>query len=113
MFFYDVIFHFLIDEQHKHLFDKVINQKLEQRIQDIIRLLELMPHDIVANREVDKFYYMQKLAELRLIDERLYEALECVRIMMAGRYETRLELVRRWKKDVRWLALRVRKETNI
>ena len=77
----------------------------------IIRVLESMPFDIVVNRELDKFYYMQKLAELSVLDDKLYEALERVRVMMEGRYETRREVMSRWKNDVRWLALR-RKEAE-
>jgi hypothetical protein len=70
----------------------------------MIRVLDSMPHDIVTNRELDKFYYMQKLTELSMLDEKLYEALERVRVMMAGRYDTRREVMSRWKRDVRWLA---------
>jgi hypothetical protein len=65
-----------------------------------------MPFDIVANRELDKFYYMQKLSELRLIDDKIYEALERVRVMMAARYDMRMEVMSRWKRDMRWLAMR-------
>ena len=72
----------------------------------LLRALDSMPYDIVANREVDKFYYMQKLAELRVLDDKLYEALERVRVMMAGRYDTRREVMSRWKRDLQWLALR-------
>jgi hypothetical protein len=87
----------------------MINQKLEERVMSIIRELDAMPFDIVANRELDKFYYMQKLAEMKMLDDKLYEVLERVRVMMAGRYDTRREVMSRWKKDMRWLALR-RKE---
>jgi len=72
----------------------------------IIRELDSMPFDIVVNRELDKFYYMQKLAELRLLDDKLYEVLERVRVMMEARFETRREVMSRWKNDMRWLALR-------
>ena len=74
----------------------------------IIRELESMPFDIVVNRELDKFYYMQKLAELRVLDDKMYEALERVRVMMVGRYETRREVMSRWKNDMKWLAMRRR-----
>lgn len=84
----------------------MVNRKLEERVMSLIKLLDSMPYDIVVNRELDKFYYMQKLAELRLLDDNLYEALERVRVMMAGRYDTRREVMMRWKKDVKWLALR-------
>jgi hypothetical protein len=67
-----------------------------------------MPFDIVVNRELDKFYYMQKLAELRVLDDKMYEALERVRVMMVGRYETRREVMSRWKNDMKWLAMRRR-----
>lgn len=77
----------------------------------LIKVLDSMPYDIVANRELDKFYYMQKLAELRLLDDKLYEALERVRVMMAGRYDTRREVMMRWRRDMRWLTLR-RRELN-
>ena len=73
---------------------------------NLIKELDSMPFDIVANRELDKFYYMQKLAELRLLDDKLYEALERVRVMMEARYDTRTEVMKRWKKDMRWLSLR-------
>lgn len=74
----------------------------------LINALDSMPYDIVANRELDKFYYMQKLAELRLLDDKLYEALERVRVMMAGRYDTRKEVMMRWRRDMKWLTLRSR-----
>ena len=67
-----------------------------------------MPFDIVVNRELDKFYYMQKLAELRVLDDKLYEALERVKVMMAARYDTRREVTSRWKRDMRWLSSRRR-----
>lgn len=78
----------------------------------VIRELDSMPHDIVANRELDKFYYMQKLAELKMLDDKLYEALERVRVMMAARYDTRREVMSRWKRDAKWLALRRRETTS-
>ena len=84
----------------------MVNKKLEERLISLIKALDSMPYDIVANRELDKFYYMQKLAELRLLDDKLYEVLERVRVMMAGRYDTRREVMNRWKRDMRWLALR-------
>jgi len=77
----------------------------------MIRELEGMPHDIVVNRELDKFYYMQKLAELKILDDKLYEALERVRVMVTARYDTRREVLFRWKGDMRWLASR-RKELS-
>ncbi|MEJ0031492.1 MAG: hypothetical protein WDO15_14460 [Bacteroidota bacterium] len=83
-----------------------MNQKLEERVIAMIRELESMPFDIVVNRELDKFYYMQKLAELRVLDDKLYEALERVRVMLVGRYDTRREVMSRWKNDRRWLASR-------
>ena len=79
----------------------------------IIRELETMPFDIVVNRELDKFYYMQKLAELRVLDDKMYEALERVRVMMMARYDTRREVMSRWKNDMKWLALRRRGEAAI
>ncbi len=102
---------FLSHDLHTEFLKRVINQKLEERVISIIRELESMPFDIVVNREMDKFYYMQKLAELQVLDDKLYEALERVRVMMVGRYETRREVMWRWKNDVRWLALR-RKEVE-
>jgi hypothetical protein len=77
----------------------------------MIRVLDSMPHDIVANRELDKFFYMQKLAELKMLDDKLYESLERVRVIMTARYDTRREVMSRWKRDVRWLASR-RKEVG-
>jgi len=70
-----------------------------------------MPFDIVVNRELDKFYYMEKLAELRMLDDKMYEALERVRMMVVARYDTRREVMSRWKNDMRWLASR-RKEVD-
>jgi len=78
----------------------------------LIKTLDSMPFDIVTNREVDKFYYMQKLAELRLIDDKLYEALERVRVMMAARYDMRREVTSKWKRDMRWLTLRTKEMTQ-
>lgn len=86
----------------------MVNKKLEERVISLIKTLDSIPFDIVANREIDKFYYMQKLAELRLIDDKLYEALERVRVMMAARYDMRREVTSRWKRDIRWLRLRTR-----
>jgi hypothetical protein len=71
-----------------------------------------MPHDIVTNRELDKFYYMQKLAEFRLLDEKICEALERVSVMMKARYDKRREAMMRWRRDMKWLALR-RNEFNV
>jgi hypothetical protein len=90
---------------HTEFLKRVINQKLEERMIAMIRELESMPFDIVVNRELDKFYYMQKLAELSVLDDKLYEALERVRVMMVGRYDTRREVMSRWKHDMHWLAL--------
>jgi hypothetical protein len=91
---------------HTEFLNKMVNKKLEERVISLIKTLDSMPFDIVANRELDKFYYMQKLAELRLIDDKLYEVLERVRVMMEARYDMRREVMSRWKKDMRWLALR-------
>jgi hypothetical protein len=71
----------------------------------LIKDLDSMPYDILVNREVDKFYYMQKLAELRLMDDKLYEALERVRMIMEARYDTRTSVMMRWKKDLKWLRI--------
>ncbi len=81
----------------------MVSKKLEERVIKLVRDLESRPYDIVANRELDKFYYMQKLAELRLLDDKLYEALERVRVMMEARYDTRREVMMRWKRDASWL----------
>jgi hypothetical protein len=72
----------------------------------LIRELDAIPFDIVANRELDKFYYMQKLEELHVLDSKLHEALERVQLMVAGRYDLRREILSRWKRDVRWLNTR-------
>lgn len=97
---------------HTEFLKKMVNRKLEDRMAIIIRELDAMPYDIVANRELDKFYYMQKLAELKILDDKLYEALERVRVMMAARYDTRREVLSRWKRDMKWLALR-RREVGV
>lgn len=81
----------------------MVSKKLEERVIKLVRDLESRPYDIVANRELDKFYYMQKLAELRLLDDKLYEALERVRVMMEARYDTRREVMMRWRRDASWL----------
>ncbi len=96
---------------HSQFLARLVNKKLEERVMRLINELDSMPYDIVANRELDKFYYMQKLTEMRLLDDKLYEALERVSIMMAGRYDTRREVMTRWKRDVRWLTFR-RSEFN-
>jgi hypothetical protein len=72
----------------------------------MIRELDSIPFDIVAHRELDKFYYMQKLEELRVLDSMLHETLERVHVMIAGRYDLRKEILSRWKKDAKWLASR-------
>ena len=86
----------------------MINQKLEERVLKIIRELDSMPYDIVANRELDKFFYMQKLTEMQMLDDKLFEALERVRVMMLARYDTRRDVMKRWKRDMHWLLTRNR-----
>jgi hypothetical protein len=97
---------------HTDFLKKMVNRRLEDLVVGMIRELEGMPFDIVVNRELDKFYYMQKLAELKVLDDKLYEVLERVRVMMAGRYDTRRELMSRWKRDAKWLALRRKEQSN-
>jgi hypothetical protein len=108
----DLIFKSLSSDLHTEFLKKMVNRKLEDRVVGMIRELDGMPFDIVANRELDKFYYMQKLAELKILDDKLYEALERVRMMMTARNETRREVMIRWKRDMKWLALRRKELSN-
>jgi hypothetical protein len=101
-----------MNDFHAEFLKRMVNRKLEDRVVGMIRELDSMPFDIVANRELDKFYYMQKLAELKVLDDKLYEALERVRVMMGGRYDTRRELMSRWKHDAKWLASRRKEMSN-
>ncbi len=96
----------LSSEFYTDFFKRLTNQKLEERMRGIVRDLDSIPFDIVANRELDKFYYMQKLEELRMLDSKLQEAVERVQLMVAARYDLRREIMLRWKKDVKWLATR-------
>ncbi|HMJ70508.1 MAG TPA: hypothetical protein VK508_16500 [Cyclobacteriaceae bacterium] len=99
-------------DRHAEFLKKMVNRRLEDLVVGMIRDLDAMPFDIVANRELDKFYYMQKLAELEILDDKLYEAVERVRLMMVGRYDTRRELMSRWKRDAKWLAIRRKEQSN-
>lgn len=66
--------------------------------------LDLVSSDIVVNREIDKFFYMQKLAEIQVLDDKLWEVVDRLRLMVEARMAVRTQLWERWKKDVRWMA---------
>lgn len=66
--------------------------------------LDLVSSDIVVNREIDKFFYMQKLAEVQVLDDKLWEVVDRLRLMVEARMAVRMQLWERWKKDVRWMA---------
>lgn len=93
-------------------FSDLFDRKLEERMHHMIMLMDLFSHDLVVNREVSKFYYMQKLAELRVLDDQLHEALERVKLITAERCKKREEVALNWKRDIRWVTERCRVDVD-
>jgi hypothetical protein len=74
------------------------------RIRNLIGALKLYSRDIVVHRQIDLFYYMQKEAQMRELDNQMEEALKRLEIAQEAlecEYKT---VYSRWRKDVRWLT---------
>lgn len=72
-------------------------------MQGLIGLLRLHRHDPGIQRKVDRFYYVQKEAELKLLKEEMEEALkrmQHIRALMDNKYR---EVFCAWRRDVRLL----------
>lgn len=69
--------------------------KLISRITALIRVLVRHDHDIIIRTCIDKYYYIQKCEELKLLKEVSWEndlVLEHYRVVFL-----------QWRRDVRWL----------
>ncbi len=80
------------------------DRRLEVRVRCLLKELDSLASDIVTNREVDKFFYMQKLTEIRVLDKKLLEIVDRLCLMIDARVAVRQDLWHHWKRDARWLS---------
>lgn len=81
----------------------------EKKFKKFLALINRLVFDLRRNNtlqvqgNVNQFFYLQKIAELETLKERLDEA-EKRAVFMREAFETHYtELYQRWSKDVRWL----------
>ena len=73
------------------------------RIQQLIVSIDGLDRQTVMNTHLDQFYYIEKEAEMLLLEERMAETIERV-VWLLGRMEITFEEVfQRWRADVRTL----------
>lgn len=82
------------------------NQKINKlvgRIEALIHLYVMHEADFAVNRCIDRYYYIKKTVELRLI----YEAFRKGRLSYELLVFSYRELYGRWRKDACWLNKRI------
>lgn len=81
-------------------------QKIDKLIKHLIVLVEKIETesktDFAVQLAIDKFYFIQKSVELKL----LYEAFRMNRMDRSGIEKHYRQLYYRWRKDARWLHAR-------
>jgi len=77
------------------------SRKLRICIQQLIVSIDGLDRQTVMNTHLDQFYYIEKEAEMLLLEQRLEEALERV-LWLLGRMEINFEEVfTRWRTDMK------------
>lgn len=82
--------------------------KLICRLQSLV--MSLNDHiDLDLHKNIDQFYYMQKLEELEILKsqrEEAYQRLQSINTRMFAHYH---EIAGKWSRDARWMSLRLDK----
>jgi hypothetical protein len=85
--------------------DKV--NKLICRIQNFVLCLK-RSNDTDIHRNIDEFYYMQKLEELEILKSQMNETndrLQSINNRIHLHYQ---EIASKWSKDIRWMSFQTR-----
>lgn len=83
----------------------------EEKFEKILKSLDKLISDLAANQKlpvhsnVNQFYYMQKIEELKVLKERLDEEIKRLKFVEANFEEACHEVFLRWQKDARWLNM--------
>jgi len=75
-----------------------------EKIQALSATLKQFPKDFHVHQRINEFYYMQKMTEFTVLDEKLthlVREVNALRQHLEGVYE---ETFRHWRSDVRWMA---------
>ncbi|MBT1701499.1 hypothetical protein KK083_31695 [Fulvivirgaceae bacterium PWU4] len=83
-----------------------ITNKLEkfiQRVEALMNVLREQRNNLHIQNNVDQFYYMEKLAELRVLEENLLDEVDRLRYYQQRFESEYAQAFCRWKKDVRFL----------
>ena len=77
------------------------NRKLRARVQQLIMMIERLDRQTRVAIDLDQYYYIEKEAEMRLLEEKLEEALDRL-LWLSNRMEVTFdEVFLRWRNDVR------------
>lgn len=83
-----------------------ITNKLEkfiQRVEVLMNVLREHRNNLHIQNNVDQFYYMEKLAELRVLEENLLDEIDRLSYYQQRFENEYAQAFCRWKKDVRFL----------
>lgn len=78
-------------------FSKLV-KRLDQLVTDLRK-----HHNIPVHSHINQFYYMQKIEELKLLQQQLSDAAKRMKFVQDLCDEKYNEIFHRWSKDARWL----------
>jgi hypothetical protein len=81
-------------------------EKFIERLNALISVLE-QRNNVQVQSRVNQFYYMQKVTELKVLEENMQEAEKRLRFLEDKLKSEYKEVYCRWKKDARWLNAEV------
>jgi len=77
--------------------------KLFERVQKLTSVLSEHRKDLRMHRNVDEFFYMQKIEELKQLEESIEDAYKRLKALK-GKFNSEYKLLYcSWKKDARWV----------
>ena len=95
-----------------------ITNKLEkfiQRVEVLMNVLREQRNNLHIQNNIDQFYYMEKLAELRVLEENLLDEVDRLSYYQQRFENEYTQAFCRWRKDVRFLnslSVDARKKTE-
>jgi hypothetical protein len=78
-------------------------EKFTRKIEKLICFPEEQRNDIQIQNSINQFYYMQKIEELKLLEESVHEAIKRLKFFQEKFESEYAQVYCRWRKDVRFL----------
>lgn len=78
-------------------------EKLFERVEKLVSVLRDHHDSLHIHRNIDDFYYMQKIAELKQLEESIVDTYERLELLQKKYDSEYVILFRNWKRDLRWI----------